>query len=68
MDTVITLGFMVRVLLVMASLVLLFGGAFVSFAAGMASAPSSEDRKTGSRGCFAAIAGLALGGYSIFVW
>lgn len=68
MDTVITLGFMVKVLLIMVALVLLFGGAFVSFAAGMASAPSAEDRKTRSRGCFAAIAGLALGVYSIFFW
>lgn len=68
MDTVITVEMMVRVLAVMVGVVAMFGGAFVSFAAGMASAPSKEDRKTGNKGCATSIAGIALAVYVIFFW
>jgi len=47
-------------LLVIVGLAGAAGGFLVAFGAGMASAPSAEDARTGRRGCIVAVLGLVL--------
>lgn len=60
MDTVITIGLLLKVGAIGAGIVLLVLGTLMVFAAGMASSPTREAQQYERRGCAVFLIGLAI--------
>lgn len=60
MDTVLTIGLLLKVAGVGAGILLLVLGAIMVFAAGMASSPTETSRRVEHRGCTFLIVGLGI--------